>query len=177
MWRLRWLHGGADRWTGRQDGRGNLRRQLKGKSNSFWLNGDRSIAVARFLCVEGGLLQWLHHQGLTIQCCFDVCGANRITVWVGCCAGCQEQSMCSCGKSLGIVGSCGKSSGIVKQQLWQRNGGCAQWRWSPGGGREGFKGCGLWVRWDSNVGCLGLRLGWLSSRDWLAGGLHQRVGG
>lgn len=63
--------------------------------------------------------------------------------------------MCCCGSG----GSCGESPGSVKQELGKRDGG--RGGATSRGGRVGFEVGGLRVRWDFNVGRLGLRLAWL----------------
>lgn len=70
---------------GRQDGRRVPGGQLKGQSEPlqcFGLDGDGSIAVGGFLRAERGLLQRLHHQGLSIDGWFDGCCPNRIPMWL-----------------------------------------------------------------------------------------------
>lgn len=86
--RLRGLVGTAGRGRGWEDGRGVPGRQLEWQAESlqsFGLDGDGSVAVARFLCTERRLLQRLHHQGLSVDRWFDGRRADRIPMRLGCC--------------------------------------------------------------------------------------------
>lgn len=88
--RLRGLGGTAGRGRCWEDGRGVPGRQLEWQAESlqsFGLDGDGSVAVARFLCTERRLLQRLHHQGLSVDRRFDGRCADRIPMRLGCCTG------------------------------------------------------------------------------------------
>lgn len=132
VWRLRRWGGAAGGRGSGQDGRGVPGRQLEGQSEplqSFGLDGDGSVAVGRFL----GLLQRLHHQGLSVDCRFDGRRANRVPMRLRRSVGRQDQGV----GPRGSCGSCSQRPGSVKQELGERDGG------GGGGGTRGGRGVGF----------------------------------